>query len=51
MSLITFLLGLIIAFIGAIQLEQFGAQIYVADLVAIGILREMAPIMVGIIMG
>jgi phospholipid/cholesterol/gamma-HCH transport system permease protein len=49
-SLISLLVGLILAFIGAIQLRMFGAQIYVADLVSIGIVREMGAIMTGIIM-
>ncbi len=49
-SLIAFLVGAILAFVGAVQLVQFGAGIYVADLVAIGVVREMGAIMVGIIM-
>lgn len=49
-SLISFLVGVILAFMGAIQLTQFGAQIYVADLVGIGMAREMAAMMVGIIL-
>ncbi len=49
-SLISFLVGLILAFVGAIQLEAFGAQIYVASLVTIGMCRIMGAIMVGIIM-
>jgi phospholipid/cholesterol/gamma-HCH transport system permease protein len=49
-SLISFLVGLILAFVGAVQLRQFGAQIYVADLVGLGMVREMGPIMAGIIM-
>ncbi len=49
-SLISFLVGLIFAFIGAIQLRMFGAQIYVADLVGIAIVREMGAIMTGIVM-
>lgn len=49
-SLISFLVGLILAFMGAIQLRQFGAQIYVADLVGIGMTREMGALMTGIIM-
>jgi phospholipid/cholesterol/gamma-HCH transport system permease protein len=49
-SLISFLIGLILAFMGAIQLQIFGAEIYVADLVAIGMAREMAPMMTGIVM-
>ena len=35
---------------GAIQLRQFGAQIYVADLVGLGMTREMGAVMTGIIM-
>lgn len=49
-SLISGLIGLILAFMGAIQLRQFGAQIYVADLVGIGMTREMGAVMTGIIM-
>jgi len=49
-SLISLLVGLILAFIGAIQLMMFGAQIFVADLVAIAMVRVMGAVMVGIIM-
>lgn len=49
-SLVSFMVGLILAFVGAIQLKTFGAQIYVASLVAIGMVRIMGAIMVGIIM-
>ena len=49
-SLISMLVGLILAFIGAIQLKIFGAQIYVASLVGIGMVRALAAIMTGIIM-
>jgi phospholipid/cholesterol/gamma-HCH transport system permease protein len=49
-SLISFLVGLILAFIGAIQLRLFGAQIYVASLVGIGMVRALAAVMTGIIM-
>ncbi len=48
--LISFLVGLILAFVGAVQLQQFGASIYVANLVAIAMVREMGGIMSGIIM-
>jgi phospholipid/cholesterol/gamma-HCH transport system permease protein len=48
--LINFLVGLILAFMGSIQLVMFGAQIFVADLVAIAMLRAMGAIMTGIIM-
>jgi phospholipid/cholesterol/gamma-HCH transport system permease protein len=49
-TLISFLVGLILAFVGAVQLKQFGAQIYVADLVGIAMVREMGAMMTGIIM-
>jgi len=49
-SLISFLVGLILAFVGAVQLELFGAQIYVANLVGIAMAREMGAIMTGIVM-
>jgi phospholipid/cholesterol/gamma-HCH transport system permease protein len=49
-SLISLLVGLIFAFIGAVQLMMFGAQIFVADLVAIAMTRVMGAVMVGVIM-
>src|SRR5262252_7411740 len=49
-TLISFLVGVILAFVGAVQLRQFGAQIYVADLVGIAMVREMGAMMTGIIM-
>ena len=49
-TLISYLVGIILAFMGAVQLQQFGASIYVADLVAIGITREMGAMMTGVIM-
>lgn len=49
-SLISLLVGLILAFVGAVQLELFGAQIYVANLVGIATAREMGAMMTAIIM-
>ena len=49
-SLISFLVGLILAFVGALQLSMFGAEVYVADLVGIAMVREMGAVMTGIIM-
>jgi phospholipid/cholesterol/gamma-HCH transport system permease protein len=49
-SLISFLVGVILAFMGAVQLEKVGAQIFVANLVAIGMVREMGAMMTAIIM-
>ncbi len=47
--LINFLLGLVMAFQGAIQLKQFGANIFVADLVGLSVTRELGPLMTAII--
>jgi len=49
-SLISILVGLILAFVGAVQLSLFGAEIYIADLVGIGVAREMGALMTGVIM-
>jgi phospholipid/cholesterol/gamma-HCH transport system permease protein len=49
-GLISFLVGLILGFVGSVQLKQFGAGIYVANLVAVAMAREMGAIMTGIIM-
>jgi len=49
-ALISFLIGLILALQSAEQLRQFGANIYVADLVAISMAREMGPLMTAILL-
>ncbi|MGR9105847.1 MAG: ABC transporter permease [Gammaproteobacteria bacterium] len=49
-TLISLLVGLILAFVGAVQLALFGAQIYIADLVGLGMTREMGALMTAIIM-
>ena len=48
-ALISFLMGLIMAFMSSVQLEQFGANIYVASLVSLSMTRELGPIMTAII--
>lgn len=48
-ALISFLLGLIMAFMSSLQLQQFGANIYVASLVALAMISELGPIMTAII--
>jgi len=48
-ALISFLMGLISAFQAAVQLRQFGADIYVANLVGLSITRELGPLMTAII--
>jgi len=48
-SVICFLVGLILAYLGADQLRMVGAQRFIADLVAIGMVREMGALMTGII--
>jgi phospholipid/cholesterol/gamma-HCH transport system permease protein len=49
-GLTSLLVGMILAYLGAAQLQQFGAEIYVADLVVIGTLREMGVLMTAIVM-
>ncbi|MFZ5774602.1 MAG: MlaE family lipid ABC transporter permease subunit [Thermodesulfobacteriota bacterium] len=49
-ALVSVLVGLILAFVGAVQLRLFGAEIYVADLVGIGMTREMGAMMAAIVM-
>jgi phospholipid/cholesterol/gamma-HCH transport system permease protein len=49
-TLISFLVGLILAFVGAVQLQRFGASIYVADLVGIAMVREMGAMMTAVVM-
>ncbi len=48
-SLIALLLGLILAFMSSLQLKQFGANIYVASLLAISMVQELGPIMTAIL--
>jgi phospholipid/cholesterol/gamma-HCH transport system permease protein len=48
-GLISFLLGLIMAFVSSMQLEQFGASVYVASLVALSMVSELGPIMTAIV--
>lgn len=48
-SLVSFLVGAILGFVGLVQLKMFGVSIYVADLVGIAMAREMAAIMTAII--
>lgn len=48
--LINFLIGVVMAFQGAVQLKQFGANIYVADLVGLSVTRELGPLMTAIIL-
>jgi phospholipid/cholesterol/gamma-HCH transport system permease protein len=49
-TVIGLLIGVILAFVGVVQLRLFGAQAYVANLVAIATVREMGPLMTAIIM-
>jgi phospholipid/cholesterol/gamma-HCH transport system permease protein len=49
-TLVSFLVGVILAFVSAVQLKQFGAQIYVANLVGVAMTREMGALMTAILM-
>ena len=48
-SLISFLVGMILAFVGSIQLKMFGAQIFISDIVGIAMVRVLSAVMTGII--
>jgi phospholipid/cholesterol/gamma-HCH transport system permease protein len=48
-SLMSFLIGVVLAFQGAVQLRQFGAEIFVVDLISISILRELGILLTAII--
>jgi phospholipid/cholesterol/gamma-HCH transport system permease protein len=49
-SLISFLVGLTLAYQAAVELRQFGADIYIADIVGLSVVREMGPMMAAIIL-
>lgn len=49
-GIVNLLLGAILAFVGAVQLKAFGAGLYVADLVGIASVRELAPVMTAIVL-
>ncbi len=49
-TLISLLVGMILAYLGSVQLRQLGAQVYVADLVSLGMVREMGALMTAVIM-
>jgi phospholipid/cholesterol/gamma-HCH transport system permease protein len=49
-SLVSGLVGVILAYMGAVQLQRFGAQSFIADLVTIGAVREVAALMTGVIL-
>lgn len=49
-ALINFLVGFVMAFQGAVQLKQFGANLFVADLVGVSVTRELGPLMTAIIL-
>jgi len=49
-ALISFLLGVIIAFQSAVPMRRFGAEIFVADLIGLSMLRELAPLMTAILL-
>jgi phospholipid/cholesterol/gamma-HCH transport system permease protein len=49
-TIVNILVGGILAFVGAVQLRKFGADIYIANLVGLAMVREMAAIMTAIVM-
>ncbi|MDR2668066.1 MAG: ABC transporter permease [Puniceicoccales bacterium] len=49
-STVSFLIGVILGFIGSVQLARFGASLFVANLVGIAVVREMAPLMTAVVL-
>ncbi|MDX1588096.1 MAG: ABC transporter permease [Oleiphilaceae bacterium] len=49
-TLVSLLVGSILAFVGALQLRDFGAEVYIAEMVGIAVAREMAAMMTAIVM-
>ena len=49
-ALLSFLVGVIMAFQSAVALRQFGAEIFVANMIGLSVLREMGPLMTAIIL-
>jgi phospholipid/cholesterol/gamma-HCH transport system permease protein len=49
-SVVNFLIGAILAFVGAVQLRRFAADVYVANLVGLALVREMSAVMTAIVM-
>lgn len=49
-GLLTFLVGVVLAFQGLFQLSQFGIEVYVADIVAVGMVREFGPLIAAVIL-
>ena len=49
-TLIGLLLGLILAFESAAALQRFGAEVYVADMIAIGLFRELGPLITAVVL-
>ncbi len=48
-TLTSFLIGIVIAYQGAVQLQKFGANIFIVDMIAISITRELAPLITAIV--
>jgi phospholipid/cholesterol/gamma-HCH transport system permease protein len=49
-SIVSFLVGLILAYMGAAQLQLFGAQVFIANLVTVAVVRETAALVTGIVL-
>src|SRR5512139_3520088 len=49
-GLLSFLIGMTMAFQGAVQLQRFGASIFVADMIGVSVVRELAPLMTAVVL-
>jgi len=48
-ALTSFLIGVVVAYQGAVQLEKFGANIFIVDMIGISVTRELAPLITAIV--
>ncbi len=48
-ALVGFLIGIVLSYLSALQLRQFGADAYIVDLLGMGIIRELGPVLVAVL--
>lgn len=48
-GLLSFLIGMTMGFQGAVQLQRFGADVFVADMIGVSVVRELAPLMTAVV--
>jgi phospholipid/cholesterol/gamma-HCH transport system permease protein len=48
-ALVGFLIGVVLSYLSALQLKQFGAEIYIVNILGLGIIRELGPVLVAVL--